>query len=201
MWGTFLPFPPTCRRKFGSEVEIFGTLEVCTVDCYQVAIASTLLVNISVLRIRDVYPGSRVRLFSIPDPGSEFFECCGSGMFILDPGSEFFPSRIRIFPSQIRDPHQRIVTQKKWFLSSRKYDPGCSSWIPDKILTFYPSWIPGSKRQRIPGSKKAPDPGSATLEYLKELSLVRFMYTFTVNTVNSQTPCTIEHTYISDEKL
>jgi hypothetical protein len=26
-----------------------------------------------VLRIRDVYPGSRIRLFSIPDPGSEFF--------------------------------------------------------------------------------------------------------------------------------
>jgi hypothetical protein len=25
----------------------------------------------SVLRIRDVYPGSRIRLFSIPDPGSE----------------------------------------------------------------------------------------------------------------------------------
>jgi hypothetical protein len=23
------------------------------------------------LRIRDVYPGSRIRLFSIPDPGSE----------------------------------------------------------------------------------------------------------------------------------
>jgi hypothetical protein len=32
--------------------------------------AQTPLLN-AVLRIRDVYPGSRIRLFSIPDPGSE----------------------------------------------------------------------------------------------------------------------------------
>ncbi len=38
----------------------------------------------AVLRIRDVYPGSRIRLFSIPDPGSE------------------------LSPSRIPDPHQRI---------------------------------------------------------------------------------------------
>ncbi len=44
-----------------------------------------------------------------------------------------------------------ILTQKL-FLSSRKYDPGCSSRI--RILIFYPS--------RIQGVKKAPDPGSAT---------------------------------------
>jgi hypothetical protein len=37
-----------------------------------------------VLRIWDVYPGSRIRLFSIPDPGSE------------------------LSPSRILDPHQRI---------------------------------------------------------------------------------------------
>ncbi len=36
------------------------------------------------------------------------------------------------------------------FLSSRKYDPGCSSRI--RILIFYPSRIPD------PGVKKAPDP-------------------------------------------
>jgi hypothetical protein len=30
-----------------------------------------LIQNRAVLRIRDVYPGSRIRLFSIPDPGSE----------------------------------------------------------------------------------------------------------------------------------
>ncbi len=38
----------------------------------------------AVWRIRDVYPGSRIRLFSIPDPGSE------------------------LSPSRIPDPHQRI---------------------------------------------------------------------------------------------
>jgi hypothetical protein len=36
----------------------------------------------AVWRIRDVYPGSRIRLFSIPDPGSEL-----SPFRIPDPGS------------------------------------------------------------------------------------------------------------------
>ncbi len=61
----------------------------------------------TVLRILDVYPGSRIRLFSIPDPNC------------LHPGS-----RIRIKDFKYFNP-------KKWFLSSRKYDPGCSSRIPD----------------------------------------------------------------------
>ncbi len=63
------------------------------------------------------------------------------------PGSEFFPFRIRI----------KEFNPKKWFLSSRKYDSGSSSWIP--ILIFYPSRIPGSKRHRLPD----PGSGSATL--------------------------------------
>jgi hypothetical protein len=42
------------------------------------------VVYTAVLRIRDVYPGSRIRLFSIPDPGSE------------------------LSPSRIPDPHERI---------------------------------------------------------------------------------------------
>jgi len=69
------------------------------------------------------------------------------------PGSDFFPSRIRIV--SILDPgsaskNLSILTKKKWFLSSRKYDPGCSSRI--RILTFYPSRIPdlGVKKARIP---------------------------------------------------
>ena len=37
-----------------------------------------------------------------------FKQSCGSGMFISDPGSDYFPSWIRIFPSRIPDPHQRI---------------------------------------------------------------------------------------------
>ncbi len=74
---------------------------------------------------------------------------------VADPGCL---SRIRIFP--IPDPHQRIkyLTQKKWFPSSRKYDPGCSSrtWNPDPDPDFLP--IPD------PGVKKAPDPGSTTMD-------------------------------------
>ncbi len=66
---------------------------------------------------------------------------------VADPGCL---SRIRLFPSRIRT--------KKWFLSSRKYDPGFSSRI--RMLTFYPSRISD------PGVKKAPDPGSATLFFL-----------------------------------
>jgi hypothetical protein len=83
-------------------------------------------------------------------------------MFIPDPGSDFFPSRIRTV--SIPDPgsaskNLRVLTPKKWVLSSRKYDPGCSSRIPDSDADFYPSRIPD------PGVKKAPDPGSATLHF------------------------------------
>jgi hypothetical protein len=72
--------------------------------------------------------------------------CYGSGMFITDPNFS------------IPDPgsasqNLNILTQK-WFLSSRKYDPGCSSRI--RIMTFYPSRIPD------PGVKMAPDRGSET---------------------------------------
>jgi hypothetical protein len=74
---------------------------------------------------------SRIRVFSIPDSGSEFF-----------------PSRIRF---------KKYFNTKKWFLKSRKYDPGCPSriLIPDPDPDFLP----------IPylGVKKAPDTGSATL--------------------------------------
>jgi hypothetical protein len=72
-------------------------------------------------------------------------------MFIPDPtffypGSELSPSRIRIKEFKYFNA-QKI---KKWFLSSGKYDPGCSSRI--RMLTFYPSRIPD------PGVKKALDP-------------------------------------------
>ncbi len=79
-----------------------------------------------------------------------------------DPGSEFFQSRIRIFSipdpnffhpgSRIQIKEFKYFYPKKWFLCSWKYDPGCSFRI--RILTFYPSWIQGSK--------KAPDPGSGS---------------------------------------
>jgi hypothetical protein len=93
-------------------------------------------------------------------------QCGGSGMCIPDPGSDFFPSRIRTV--SIPDPgssskNLSILTPKKakkWFLSSKKYDLGCSSRIPDPDADFLPSRIPD------PGGKKAPNPGSgsATLQ-------------------------------------
>ncbi len=83
---------------------------------------------------------------------------------VADPGC-FSRSRIRLF--SIPDPgsaskNLNILTQKKWFLSSRIYDPGCSSfWIPDPDPDFFPpSRIPD------PGVKKAPDPGSGSATLL-----------------------------------
>jgi hypothetical protein len=100
----------------------------------------------SVWRSRDVYPGSRIRLFSIPGPGSRI-----RTVSIPDPGSSSENLSI-LAPKKA----------KKWFLSSKKYDPGCSSRI--RMLTFsHPgSRIQGSKRHPIPD----PGSGSATLQVL-----------------------------------
>jgi hypothetical protein len=53
------------------------------------------------------------------------------------PGSECFPSRIRI-------KEFKYLNRKKWFLSFRKDDPGCSSQIriPDPDFIFHRSPIP-----------------------------------------------------------
>jgi hypothetical protein len=77
----------------------------------------------------------------IPDPGSDFFS-------IPDPGPEFFHpgSRIRIKEFQYFNP-------KKWFLSSRKYDPGWSSRIPDPDPYFLPIPDPESRGQKCTGSR------------------------------------------------
>jgi hypothetical protein len=72
------------------------------------------------------HPGSRIRTVSIPDPGSS-----SKNLSILTPKKA-----------------------KKWFLSSKKYDPGYSSRIPDPDADFLPSRIPD------PGVKKAPNSGS-----------------------------------------
>jgi hypothetical protein len=79
-------------------------------------------------------------LHSVADPAGMFFLIPDPTFF--HPGSEFFPSRIRIKEFKYFNP-------KKWFLSSRKYDPGCSSRIPDPDPDFLPI--------RDPGVKKAPD--------------------------------------------
>ncbi len=109
------------------------------------------------LRIRDVYPGShffpsRIRTVSIPDRGS-----ASKNLSILTPKKT-----------------------KKWFLSSRKYDKGCSSRIPDPDADFLPIADPGSRGQkgtesRIQGSKRhrIPDPDPQHCRKFKKLTLVR----------------------------
>jgi hypothetical protein len=54
------------------------------------------------------------------DPGcSSQIQCCGSGMFIPDPNI-FHPGSVL---------KNLSILNQKLFLSSRKYDPGCSSRI------------------------------------------------------------------------
>ena len=45
-----------------------------------------------------------------------------------------------------------FIYPKKWFLSSRKYDPGCSSQIPDPDPDFLPIPDPGSWGKKGTGS-------------------------------------------------
>ncbi len=53
-----------------------------------------------------------------------------------------------VFPSRI---HIKEFNPKKWFLSSRKYDPGCSFRIPDPQFLCIPD--PGSRGQKGTGSR------------------------------------------------
>jgi hypothetical protein len=85
-------------------------------------------------------------------------QCCGSGMFILDldrlfsiPDPNFFTSRIPDPNFSIPDPgsaSKNLSIIKKLFLSYRKYDPGCSSRIPDPDPYFLPIQDPGSRGQK-----------------------------------------------------
>ncbi len=63
--------------------------------------------------------------------------------------------------SRIRIKEFKYFNPKKWFLSSRKYDSGCSSRIPDPDPDFLPIPDPGSLILD-PGVIKAPDPGSGS---------------------------------------
>jgi hypothetical protein len=87
---------------------------------------------------------SRIRLFSIPDPGSEL-----SPSRIPDPNCLPPGSRIRIKEFKYFNPQKT----KKWFISSRKYDPGCSYRIPDPDADFLPIPDPGSRGQKGTGSR------------------------------------------------
>jgi hypothetical protein len=105
-------------------------------------------------------------LSRILDPESECFPSR-----IQNPGSKFFPSwipdpRFEFFPSRILDPrciskNLSILTKKKWFLSSQKYDPGFPSriQIPDRDPDFLPITdpYPGSQIMNL-GIKMTPDP-------------------------------------------
>jgi hypothetical protein len=91
-------------------------------------------------------------------------QCGGSGMFFPDPtifypGSELSPSRIPDKEFKYFNPEKA----KKWFLSSKKYDRGCSSRIRMLTISHPGSRIQGSKRHPMP------DPGSrsATLPAAK----------------------------------
>jgi hypothetical protein len=65
------------------------------------------------------HSGSRIRVFSIPDPGSEFFpfRIPDPNFSIPDPGSWICIKEFKDF------------NPKNLFLISRKYDTGCSSRI------------------------------------------------------------------------
>ncbi len=80
------------------------------------------------------------------------------------PGSDFFLSRIPdpncLHPgSRISIKEFKNLNPKKWFLSSRKYDPGCSSWIPDPDADFLPIPDPGVKKALNRGYGGSPTMG------------------------------------------
>jgi hypothetical protein len=84
----------------------------------------------AVLRIRDVYPGSRIPIFSIPDPGSKRFP---------DPGSESLSAK-----------------ELKYFNPSnfcKLSDIWSGMFIPDPDLYFLPIPDPRSRGQKGTGSR------------------------------------------------
>jgi hypothetical protein len=98
-----------------------------------------------VLLIRDVYPGSWISSFSIPDPGSEFF-----------------PSRISIKEFQFSNP-------KKLYLSIRLSEIWSGLFFPDPDPEFLPIPDPGSM------GEKAPDLGSGSATLLASVGLRYFL--------------------------
>jgi hypothetical protein len=105
---------------------------VSTLDSRAVSTSTSTLSN---LQISVADPGC---LFRTSDPN--FFH----------PGSEIFPTG-----SRIRIKEYKYFNPKKWFLNSRKYDPGCSSRfrIPDPEPDFLPIPDPGSRGQKGTGSR------------------------------------------------
>jgi len=103
-------------------------------------------------------------------------QCCGSGMFIPDPNF-FHPGSGVKKRFRIPDPHQRISVffTQKMFLSSRKYDPGCSSRI--RTLIFYPS----PKGHRIPDPEHRGDDNACLSRLMKTMLLSESDFHFVKN--------------------
>jgi hypothetical protein len=86
------------------------------------------------------------------------YQCCGSKMCIRDLGSEFFHPGFRIQgrkDSGSASKNLSISIPKTCYLSSWKYDPGCSSRIQNpgsRILDPY-FFQPGSRGQKSTGSR------------------------------------------------
>ncbi len=111
----------------------------------------------SVLRIRDVYLGSRIRIFpsrildsNFFHPGSEFFRSRIRIFSIPDPNFAHPGSRIRIFPFRIPDPLQSILTQKIFFKLSEIWS---GLFMPDPDLGPLIFTHPGSRGQKGTGSR------------------------------------------------
>jgi hypothetical protein len=91
-------------------------------------------------------------------PVPTFFHPGSPDPTFFHPGSDFYPSRIpdpgsELSPSRIRIEEFKYFNPKKWFLSSRKYDPGCSSRIPDPDAYFLPIPDPRSRGKKGTGSR------------------------------------------------
>ena len=82
-------------------------------------------------------PDLRIRIFSIPYPGSEIYPSRIPDPKSFHPGSESM---------------NLCILTPKWFLSSWKYDLGCSTWIriPDPDPDILPIPDPEVERHRIP---------------------------------------------------
>jgi hypothetical protein len=128
----WLQFPP---EKPNTQVHSPGSYSIVSYTCLQYYKKNNCILCSSVadpgcLSRMGCFPGSQIR-------------------FIFHPGSWIRT----LFPSQICIKEFKYFYPEKWFLSSRKYDPGCSSRI--RILTFYPSRIqdPGFRDQKGTGSR------------------------------------------------
>jgi hypothetical protein len=111
--------------------------------------------------------------------------------FLIPDQTYFYPGiRIRIFfhpvsGSLIRIPEVhyefKYFNPKKWFLSSRKYDPGCSFRIPDPYPDFLPIPDPGVKKEPVPDP--APQRCTIHIRYSKA-----FLYPSAILTLVKNSP-------------